>query len=212
MTRVHHPVFARVYALLSRLEEPTVAPYRDRLLEGLAGTVVEVGAGNGLNFSHYPATVQQVVAVEPEAHLRRLAERAAASASMPVVVMEGTADALPLDDGAADAAVASLVLCSVPDQFGALAEIRRVLVPGGTLVFFEHVAADSPGFRRYQRVADLVWPRVGGGCHTTRDTLAAIRHAGFRVEHVERFRLPDAPVAPPTAPMVLGRATVVTGR
>jgi ubiquinone/menaquinone biosynthesis C-methylase UbiE len=105
-----------------------------------------------------------------------------------------------------DAAVASLVLCSVPDQARALAELHRVLRPGGELRFFEHVRADTVGLARVQRLADLIWPTLLGGCHTSRDTLAAITTAGFEVTSLQRFRFPESRLPQPAAPHVLGVA------
>jgi ubiquinone/menaquinone biosynthesis C-methylase UbiE len=113
--------------------------HRRRLLEGLRGTVVEIGAGHGLNFPLYPPEVSEVVAIEPEPTLRSKAETAAESLTVPIRVLAGIADELPLPDSSADAAVVSLVLCSVPAQEHALAEIRRVLRPEGELRFYEHV-------------------------------------------------------------------------
>ena len=128
---VRHPIFARLYARVSPgVERKGAAEHRDELLAGVAGRVIEIGAGNGLNFAHYPASVTEVVAVEPEPYLRGRAQEAAESAPVPVTIVDGVADDLPADDGAFDAAVASLVLCSVPDQATALAEVRRVLRPG----------------------------------------------------------------------------------
>jgi SAM-dependent methyltransferase len=202
---VRHPVFARVYARLSAGMESEVADNRRRLLAGLAGRVIEVGAGNGLNFRHYPPTVERLVAVEPEPYLRALAVEAARQAPLPVEVLDGTADALPVEPGF-DAGVASLVLCSVPDQGDALAELYRVIRPGGELRFYEHVLAPEPGLARVQRLVDPVWQAIGGGCHSARDTLAAIAAAGFVIDRAERFRFPDNQVAFITAPHVLGAA------
>ncbi|HEX8859809.1 MAG TPA: class I SAM-dependent methyltransferase [Actinomycetes bacterium] len=185
--------------------EPEVAGNRRRLLAGLAGRVIEVGAGNGLNFPHYPSSVERVVAVEPEPYLRALAVEAARQAPVPVEVLDGTADALPVEPGF-DAGVASLVLCSVPDQGDALTELHRVIRPGGELRFYEHVLAPEPGLARVQRLLDPVWQAIGGGCHSARDTLAAIVAAGFVVDRVERFRFPDNQVPFITAPHVLGAA------
>lgn len=204
---VHHPVFARVYARLSRLMERELGPRRRQLLEGLAGNVVEVGAGNGLNFRHYPAEVGQVLAVEPEAHLRDLARRAASSSTVAIEVVAGVAEELPAADASMDAAVASLMLCSVQDQTAALEEMARVLRPGGTLRFFEHVAADTAGLANVQRGLDAtIWPLLAGGCHTARRTLRSIEQAGFEVESLRRLRLPDTRVPLPTSPHVLGVA------
>lgn len=205
---VHHPIFARVYAQLSqRMEQRGGADHRRRLLAGLQGRVIEVGAGNGLNFPHYPTTVSTVLAVEPEAHLRALAQDHAQWTDVPIEVVDGLASRLPAADATFDAAVVSLVLCSVPDQIRALTEIRRVLRPNAELRFFEHVRADTSGLQRTQRVLDAtIWPTVGGGCHTSRDTTAAISAAGFDIEAFDRFRFPETPVALPTSPHVLGIA------
>lgn len=211
MTRstVHHPIFARVYKVLgAAAEKAGIAEHRERMLAGLTGRVVEVGAGTGLNFAHYPAGVTEVVAVEPEAYLRSQATEAARAAgvAVPVTVVEGTADALPLPDASVDAGVASLVLCSVPDQAAALAELRRVIRPGGELRFYEHVAADHPKAARMQQRVDKVWPWFSGGCHVTRRTEAAIVAAGFEVEECDRFLFEPCVLAKPVAPHILGRA------
>jgi SAM-dependent methyltransferase len=207
-TAVHHPLFARCWARLSpAMEDRGVADHRRRLVAGLAGRVIEVGAGTGANFAHYPPGVAEVLAVEPEPYLRGRAAEAAAGAPVPVTVVDGVADRLPAVDGSFDAAVVSLVLCSVPDVGTALAELRRVLRPGGCLHFWEHVRADGGLGARVQSLLDrTVWPTVSGGCHTGRDTFAAIAAAGFTVERVDRFRFPDSPVPSPTAPQVLGVA------
>ncbi len=202
-----HPIFARVYARMSaQMDEQGAAEFRRIMLDGLAGRVVEVGAGNGRNFAHYPPAVTEVVAVEPEPTMRALALAAAREGKVPIRVVAGTASALP--GRGYDAAVTSLVLCSVPDQATALAEIRRVLRPGGELRFLEHVAAETPGLRRLQRLADAtVWPRLLGGCHTGRDTAAAIAAAGFTVDRLQRFRFPEGRLGGPASPHILGRAT-----
>ncbi|GAA2186571.1 class I SAM-dependent methyltransferase [Micromonospora lupini] len=210
MAAVSHPVFARVYERLSvAMDRAGTAAFRRDLAAGLTGRVIEVGAGNGRMFAHYPPTVTEVVAVEPERRLRAAAVRAAPAAPVPVTVVDGLAEALPAGEGEFDAAVVALVLCTVPDQAAALAEIRRVLRPGGQLRFFEHVAAEEPGrLRRVQRLSDAtVWPRLFAGCHTGRDTTAAIRAAGFAIDELRRFRFP-ASSSSPSSPCVLGRATL----
>ena len=207
-TDVHHPVFARVYERLSRFMERELHDHRQRLWAGLSGSVVEVGAGNGLNSRHYPSEVDRVVAVEPEDHLRRLAKDRAATVAVDIEVADGVAEDLPLGDGSCDAAVVSLMLCSVSDQQQALAEVRRVLRPGGELRFFEHIAAETAGLARVQRALDAtVWPFLAGGCHTSRRTLGAIEAAGFELVDVDRMRIPDGRVALPTSSHVLGVAT-----
>ena len=205
---IRHPIFARVYARLSAgLEHAGVGEHREKMLAGLSGTVVEVGAGSGLNFSHYPESVRSVLAVEPEPHLRGIAERAAGQVQIPITVLDGTADRLPADDATLDAAVASLMLCSVPDQASALREMHRVLRPGGQLRFMEHVAAASAGQRRIQRLADAtIWPACFGGCHAGRDTVAAIRAAGFHITELTLYRLPESGLPWPTSPHARGAA------
>lgn len=205
---VHHPVFARLWSLMSRHEPAEIRRHRDELLAGLTGRVIEVGAGAGSNFAHYPATVEEVVAVEPEPYLRERARAAAAArADVRIEVLDGVADHLPVEDASFDAAVACLVLCTVPDQAHALAELRGVLRPGGELLFYEHVLSDQPALALSQRVVDRVfWPRAFGGCHTARDTPAAIEAAGFEVEHQRRMWVNPVPIAFPVATHAIGRA------
>jgi ubiquinone/menaquinone biosynthesis C-methylase UbiE len=199
-------VFARAFSLLSRMDERTgMAQHRRETLAGLRGVVVEVGAGSGANFRHYPLEVVRVVALEPEPYLRQKAEEAAALASVEVSVGPGLAHDLPLEDASVDAAVASLVLCSVDDPRAALAEMWRVVRPGGELRFYEHVRAVEAGRARWQERVDVVWPRVAGGCHTARDTTAVNEASGWRIEARRDFELGAARFNP-VAPHVVGRA------
>ncbi|MEU1071620.1 MULTISPECIES: class I SAM-dependent methyltransferase [unclassified Streptomyces] len=206
---VHHPLFARFYGRFSGGADRRagLAAHRRELLAGLSGRVIEIGAGNGLNFPHYPGTVSEVVAIEPERGLRGLAVRAALRADVPVDVVPGAAEALPVKSEAFDAAVVSLVLCSVRDVPRSLAEIRRVLRPGGELRFFEHGRAEGRLLTTVQRVADrTLWPLLFGGCHTSRDPVAAIGAAGFEVTGIRRLRLPENGPRHPASPCVLGTA------
>jgi len=205
---VNRPVFARFWLWVSPgMDRAGLARLRAELLAGLAGRVIEVGAGNGLNFGHYPAQVTRVVAVEPNPHLRRVAGAAAARASVPVEVVDAVADRLPAAGASFDAAVASLVLCSVPDPQAALRELYRVIRPGGELRFLEHVGASTPALRRVQRGFDAtVWPALGGGCHLGRDTAAEIERAGFTMDRLDRLRFPDTRMPTPSSPHILGRA------
>jgi SAM-dependent methyltransferase len=205
-TDISHPLFARMWVLLSPgADHAGAAEHRDELLAGLSGRVIEVGAGNGLNFRHYPAAVTEVVALEPEPYLRRRAEQAAAEAPVSVTVVAGVADALPADDGECDAGVVSLVLCSVPDQAAALRELRRVIRPGGELRFYEHVVARERRAAAVQRRLDRwgIWSRVGAGCHLARDTVTAIEEAGFAIERCRRFPFGPGPFQ---IPHILGSA------
>jgi ubiquinone/menaquinone biosynthesis C-methylase UbiE len=202
---VHHPIFARFYErFVAAREGDEIRSRRERLLAELSGRVLEIGAGTGVSFPLYPTTVSEVVALEPEEHLRRRADEAARFAPVPVTVVDGLAQRIPAADASFDATVASLVLCSVPDQSEALVELRRVLRPGGELRFFEHVVSHRPLAAAIQRGLEAtVWPRLAGGCHPARDTGAAIERAGFRIVWCER--LGPAPKQPPV-PFILGRA------
>jgi SAM-dependent methyltransferase len=180
--------------------------HRRQLLDGLVGRVIEIGAGEGLNFAYYPPTVTEVIAVEPENRLRASAIETARTAPVPIRVVPGVADKLPAEDASFDAAVTSLVLCSVPDQTRALAELRRVLRPGGELRFYEHVAADRQPLTGVQHLTDPLWSRLGGRCHLTRDTESAIRDAGFTIDRIERFSFRPSLPATLGSPHILGAA------
>jgi ubiquinone/menaquinone biosynthesis C-methylase UbiE len=202
---VRHPVFARFYSyfVVPGTAKRGLEGLRRRTLAGLRGTVVEVGVGDGANFALYPDEVERIVAVEPEPFLR---ERASGRSDERVQLRNAVASSLPVADGAADAVVLTLVLCSV-DQQTALAEARRVLRPGGELRFLEHVRAHEPGWtRRLQRALDLtVWPRLFGGCHVGRDTAGAIADAGFTVTELERLTWPEG-ARGPEASVIIGCA------
>ena len=205
-TQFRHPIFARLVAFVAARAEGSEDDDRRReLLSGLHGRVVELGAGSGPNFRLYPATVDEIVAVEPEDYLRGKAEEAAERSGRSISLVDALADELPFADASFDAAVAALVLCSVPSQASALAELRRVVRPGGELRFYEHVVARAPRYARFQRAVGRVTPHLAGGCHPDRDTGAAIEQAGFRVERVRRFVVPSV-VELPVAPRILGAA------
>jgi len=180
---------------------------RRELLSGLSGRVLELGAGNGMNFGHYLGAVEEVVAVEPEPYLRARAQAAARTASVHVVVQDAIADELPHAAGSFDAVVACLVLCSVPDPGRALAELKRVLKPQGELRFLEHVRSSSSRKARVQHTLDRgLWPAIAGGCHCARDTAAAMTSAGFAIEQIRDIDL--GPAWMHTNPHVLGVARV----
>jgi ubiquinone/menaquinone biosynthesis C-methylase UbiE len=204
---LQHPGFARAYArAVGGINRRGGTEHRRSLLAGLHGRVIEIGAGDGSTFDLYPEAVTDVLAVEPDDYLRTLARDRAVTARAPVRVLPGAAEQIPAADASADAVVTSLVLCSVADQAVALAEIRRVLRPGGTLAFYEHVRS---GHRVLAAVEDLltpVWRRMAGGCHPNRDTMQAITAAGFRVHDNQRFGFATHPLAPPVA-HILGHAT-----
>ena len=206
---VKHPIFARVYHWMSaKAEEAGEAAHRRELLAGLHGRVLELGAGNGLNFEHYPSTVDEVVAVEPEAYLRERALEAARKPQVRVDVVDGLAGELAFKHQGFDAAVVSSVLCTVPDVDAALTDLRRVIRPGGELRFYEHVLAHQPRLAVLQHALtrSRIWPLIGGGCHADRDTAAAIQRAGFEIENCRRFDFRPALVVAPAAPRILGTA------
>ncbi|WP_328869799.1 class I SAM-dependent methyltransferase [Streptomyces sp. NBC_00287] len=206
---VHHPLFARYYARFSVNAETKlgIGVLRDRMLAGLSGRVIEIGAGNGLNFAHYPGTVSEVVAIEPERVLRQLAVEAAVRSEVPVDVVPGAAEALPVKSEAFDAAVVSLVLCSVRDVPRALSEIRRVLRPGGVVRFFEHGRGGGRVMTFTQQALDrTVWPLVSGGCHVGREPVESLRAAGFELGPYRRIMIPEKGPTLPTSYCVLGTA------
>ncbi|WP_067468774.1 class I SAM-dependent methyltransferase [Actinomadura macra] len=207
MTDLRHPIFARLYPRLDAASAKAGGDaYRAELLDGTSGRVLEVGAGYGANFPHYPATVTEVVALEPEPRLRAMATHAAGRVSVPVSVRPGLAESLDLDDASFDVAVASLVLCSVSDPVRALSEMRRVLRPGGELRYYEHVRGRTARKIRFQRCADLAWPLIAGGCHVSRRTDEWIAGSGFTVRAERRFEFPPGRLPNPASPHVIGVA------
>ena len=208
-TTVDNPFFARVWTAMSAREPESLRRLRRENLAGLTGRVLEVGAGTGTNFAFYPATVTEVVAVEPERRLAALAARAAADAPVPVTLTADTVERFR-DGEPFDAVVCSLVLCSIDDPDSVVAQLYSSLRPGGELRYLEHVA--GTGARaRLQRVADAtLWPRLAGNCHTHRHTEQTIAAAGFQVRGRREWTLPRwAPV--PVAEFAIGRAVKPAG-
>jgi ubiquinone/menaquinone biosynthesis C-methylase UbiE len=205
--QVNHPVFARVFERFSRaIEGREQIEHRREALAGLSGSVIEVGAGNGLNFAHYPQSVTRVLAVEPEGYLRERAVEAARKAPVDVQVVAGTAEQLPAGDGEFDAGVFCHVLCSVRSPEQALAEMFRVIKPGGELRFYEHVASDERSVLRLQKVIEPGWKRISGNCHLTRDTASAIERSGFVMEQWRSFDFKPNALSTHVAPHILGLA------
>jgi SAM-dependent methyltransferase len=211
-------LLAAIYdRLMKETEAACLSSWRPALLAPLAGDVLEVGAGTGANLAYYPSAVRRLVLSEPDAAMRkRLAQHAAGRGQLPIAnpgavpgaipgaipteILDAGAERLPFADATFDAVVCTLVLCSVRDPHAALAEIHRVLKPGGRLVFIEHVAADEHSSRyRWQRRFEPLWKRLMGNCHVTRHTEAAIVDAGFTLGEVQRESLRKAiPIARPS--------------
>lgn len=205
---VRRPLFAKVLYPRFRkaAQEHGEERYRRELLDGMSGRVFELGCGDGEHFRLYPESVTELVAIEPEETMRHRAERAAEHAKGPVRILPGFAERLPFQDGEFDAAVAALVLCSVTDPRAALAELRRVIRPGGELRFFEHVKADGRVQAAAQTAVQPLWSRLGGNCHVARDTERAIREGGFEIDRIERFEFAPGVVQKLAGPHILGVA------
>ena len=177
-------VYARIYDLLFRaIEENGLRDARRELVGSLSGRVLEIGAGTGLNAEHYPEAVTDLVLTEPHEPMARQLERKPAAARATVV--HASADDLPFPDAHFDAVVGTLVLCTVPRPDAALAEIRRVLKPGGRLMFLEHVRSPDPRRARWQDRLNRPWRAFNVGCNCNRDTEASIRAAGLEILEID---------------------------
>lgn len=202
---VDNPFFARLWMTMSGHEPDSLRRLRVANLAGLTGRVLEVGAGTGTNFAHYPAGVTEVIALEPERRLAEVARDAAAAAPIPVIVSAAAIEEFGAEESF-DAVVCSLVLCSVDDPDGVVRQLYSMLKPGGELRYLEHVA--GVGLRAtLQKVADAtVWPRLLGNCHTHRNTEATIAAAGFSVDGSRREQTMPGWLPVPVSEFAIGRA------
>jgi ubiquinone/menaquinone biosynthesis C-methylase UbiE len=198
-------VFAAGYdMLMARPEKAVLRGHRKVLVDRVRGRVLEVGGGTGANLPFYGQDIEELVITEPEEPMARRLERKLAGYSLPVRVVRAPAEELPFERQSFDFVVSTLVLCTVDDPARALAEIHRVLRPGGQLVFLEHVRSDYPGLARWQDRLHGGWVCIGHGCHCNRRTLENIEHAGFSVADLEHDRLRKAP--PIVRPLIAGAA------
>lgn len=182
--RYEHPLFAWAYEVLNAPGEWLgLTGMRARLVSKLEGRILEVGAGNGLNFRHYSAS-STVIGIEPDQYMLRRAIARAGAARAQVALAAADGEMLPFGDASFDAIVSCLVLCTIADAAAALAEFRRVLRPGGTLHFVEHVRARAKTLARIQDAIDPGWGRMFAGCHVNRDTRGAIERAGFTIDGI----------------------------
>ena len=165
-----------------------------------------------MNLDSYPEDVT-ITGVDLSPAMLEHARRRAAGSGRKVTLQVGDAHELKFPDASFDTVVCTFSLCAIPDERRAIAEMWRVLRPGGQLRFFEHVRAGTRGLARVQRVLDAtVWPTFGGGCHTDRDTRAAIEAAGFTIDEMREFRIPDSGIPAPASPHILGTASIPDAR
>jgi len=182
----HHVVPCLTHLAMSQGQ---FLPFRQHVVGAAEGRVLEIGAGSGLNFPLYGAAVDSVIGLEPSAELLRMARPRAQAAAIPITLLDASAEAIPLDTGSVDTVVTTWTLCTIPSASLALAEMRRVLRPGGALLFVEHGRAPETGVARWQDRLDPLWSRLAGGCHLNRKMDDLVTAAGFRIEALTNSRL-----------------------
>jgi ubiquinone/menaquinone biosynthesis C-methylase UbiE len=165
-------------------------PYRERVIGAAEGRVLEIGVGSGLNLPFYRSSAKEILALEPAPQLISMARRKVSGIKAPVTFIEGSAESIPLENGCADTVVTTWTLCTIPQAPTALAEMRRVLKPGGRLLFVEHGLSPDAGVRKWQNLLTPAWRRLAGGCHLNRPISALIEGAGFRVDRLQTGYIP----------------------
>jgi ubiquinone/menaquinone biosynthesis C-methylase UbiE len=210
MGRIYDATWGRGFSALydrglRASEEAGLGRMREELLAQAQGRVLELGAGTGVNLDLYPSSgIEELVLVEPDPHMAKRLRRRVEGSPRAATISEAKGERLPFEDDSFDTAVVMLVLCTVPDPAASVAELARVLKPGGRLLFIEHVRAEDPGLARWQDRLEKPWRFLGDGCHCNRDTAATIAATGFEVDQLDHDRLPKAP--PIVTPLVRGSA------
>jgi ubiquinone/menaquinone biosynthesis C-methylase UbiE len=172
------------------MRQKQLLPFRQRVIGAAEGRVLEIGIGSGLNLPLYGGAVTSVIGLEPSSALLNMARPRAETAAVPTTVLDASAETIPLDSGSIDTVVTTWTLCTIPNAAQALAEMRRVLRPGGALLFVEHGRAPEPGVARWQDRLDPLWSRFAGGCHLNRKMDDLIAGNGFRIATLANTRLP----------------------
>ena len=211
MGRIYDATWGRAFSAVydrgfKATEEAGLREMRRELLAKVRGRVLELGAGTGLNLEHYPAGIESLTLVEPDPHMtKQLREKLVRSGkSSEISVVEAPGERLPFPDESFDTVVVTLVFCTVPDQAATLTQVKRVLAPGGQLLFLEHVRAEEAGLAKWQDRLERPWRFLGDGCHCNRDTGSAIRDTGFEIDRLERRELPKGPAI--VKPLITGSA------
>jgi ubiquinone/menaquinone biosynthesis C-methylase UbiE len=212
MGRLYDATWGRAFAALydrafAATEEAGLREMRAELLASARGRVVELGAGTGANLELYPQAVDEIVLTEPDPHMGRQLRAKVAESDRNARAVAAPAERLPFEDDSFETAVAMLVFCTIPGPGVALAEVARVLKPGGRLIFLEHVRAEDPRLASWQDRLEKPWRFLGDGCHCNRDTVATIAASPLRLGDVARSTLPKAP--PIVRPLVSGTAVAV---
>jgi ubiquinone/menaquinone biosynthesis C-methylase UbiE len=173
------------YLVHMAMRQETLAPYRNRVVSGAKGRVLEVGIGSGLNLSHYGDSADQVIGIDPSEKLLSMAAHGVRRPSLRVTFLKGSAETIPLEDASIDTVVTTWALCTIPDVTTALSEMCRVLKPDGRLLFVEHGRSPDRSVRRWQDRLTPLWKCLGGGCHLNRAISQLIESAGFRIERMD---------------------------
>jgi ubiquinone/menaquinone biosynthesis C-methylase UbiE len=173
------------YFVHMSMRQTNLGVYRHRLVSAAEGRVLEIGIGSGLNLRHYSDKATRIIGLDTSAKLLSMAEREKGGLPLPIELLEGSAEAIPLGDETVDTVLTTWTLCTIPDVAHALSEMRRVLKPGGRLLFVEHGRSPDPSVRRWQDRFTPLWKRVAGGCHLNRAIGQLIEQSGFLIEHID---------------------------